>query len=286
MAATARVSRTSSTGNATHVGGLNSSALARAPVVAPTKAVARAALRMSSPARAAPVSPSWWASRVARSRTGMCGTMSIAVSASHLPPATAPAPARRIDDTANRASREAAVRSNCPAAAFPMASGSWCSLIGSCLLHASLHYLCAGAAGGRHRAAGAGGAARGRLRVARPDGRAADHGTGDIDELDGGHVDHGAPGGAAGARSPPHPRPGLPLDHGGGGRPGRRARGRPPPASVAPLARWPSAGLRRLSRPDEPGKLVGGERLGEAVALGVAAAEAAKLCQLTVGLDA
>jgi hypothetical protein len=54
--------------------------------------------------------------------------MSIAVSASHRPPATAPIPALRIDDAANRARREADRVSNSPAAARPTASGSSRSL--------------------------------------------------------------------------------------------------------------------------------------------------------------
>ena len=50
--------------------------------------------------------------------------MSTAVSASQRPPATAPIPALRIDDAANRARREADRVSNFPAAARPTASGS------------------------------------------------------------------------------------------------------------------------------------------------------------------
>jgi hypothetical protein len=54
--------------------------------------------------------------------------MSTAVSASHRPPATAPTPARRIDDAATRASRDAERVSNSPAAACPTALGSSPSL--------------------------------------------------------------------------------------------------------------------------------------------------------------
>src|SRR5581483_10136530 len=102
----------------------------------------------------------------------MCGIISSMVSASQRPPPTAPAPARRIEDTATRARPGTSLWWSPASDALPSASGRWrCSpsVTDPSLPHAGVHYLCADAAGGRPRAADAGDSVRARLGGSRSD---------------------------------------------------------------------------------------------------------------------